>query len=218
MINNYVVFKNGIHIPFYIFLKLQSKCNDIDKIINLLKDSNYLIGPFVKPKLLFIITSLFEVTLELYSNPYINILPFVSRCKSDIDFGGVLSIEDHESMIFIDPRPPIELLNNIDHSSNDTNILKLINKYINYIEKNSELIKSLILVTNYQFKYSVSSYDITVEDVNLNVYFYQTKKGNLKYKPTVEKMYAIKSYIEQKKKYYKKYKKHVEYMVIGTKK
>ena len=58
------------------------------------------------------------IKIELYSNPFVNVLPFCSNCDLDLHFNGINNIDSldpvqYESMLLIDPRPPIFYLKNM---------------------------------------------------------------------------------------------------------
>jgi hypothetical protein len=232
LINNSVKIDNKYIIPIYIYNKLYSECKDKNKnkYISLLLNK-YLstISSFSKPKLLFFIISIFNIKIELYSNPFINMLPFCSNFDIDLYFNGVNKIEqlnpiEYESMLLIDPRPPINYLKNINHIEADKNLNNIINKSINIINNNINETLSLIILSHYIIKNKLDNihftqFDIIISDnYLLYIYFIQTKKGYNKYKPTLNKINLLKTFIDIKKRNYKKYKSKTNFLILSDKK
>jgi len=232
LINNSVKIDNKYIIPIYIYNKLYSECKDKNKnkYISLLLNK-YLstISSFSKPKLLFFIISIFNIKIELYSNPFINMLPFCSNFDIDLYFNGVNKIEqlnpiEYESMLLIDPRPPINHLKNINHIEADKNLNNIINKSINIINNNINETLSLIILSHYIIKNKLDNIHFTQSDIEISdnyllyIYFIQTKKGYNKYKPTLNKINLLKTFIDIKKRNYKKYKSKTNFLILSDKK
>lgn len=229
MVNNYIRFDDGLSLPFYLYKKLISQCSETNynKYIHLLINSyNINIHSFVKPKLLMLMMSLFNVNIELYSNPLINVVQYCSNNDVDKYFGGVAPLEsyrptDSTSMIFIDPRPSLVHLENISTTKNDKLINDKLQKSISLIKNNIDLSLSLIIISYYKLELP-SEFICTLFELNfsdkLYIHFIQTQKGYIQYKPTISKIQLIKSFISSKSQYYKKYKKNIEYYILGSKK
>lgn len=232
LVNNCVKIDNKYIIPLYIYNKLYSECKDTDKnkyISLLLNKYTSSIYSFNKPKLLYFIISIFNIKIELYSNPFVNVLPFCSNCDLDLHFNGINNIDSldpvqYESMLLIDPRPPIFYLKKIDHLETDNKINNIINKSINIINNNLNETLSLVILSHYILKKEltniyITKFDILISDNNiLFIYFIQTKNGYNKYKPTISKLNVLKTFIHIKKKNFIKYKYKTKFLILGNKK
>lgn len=231
LINNCIQINNKYLLPFYIYQKLIDQCikdNKSKYITLLLQQYENIIYSFNKPKLLYFIITLFNVKLELYSNPFINYLPFCSNCDIDKYFGGVENIQNintkkYESLLLIDPRPPISYLDNINHDETDFIINNNIKLSIDIIIKNNNDLLSLIIITYYKIEIAsqlliINHFNLLLDYNNyLHIYFIQTNKGYNKYKPTITKFNLLKSFITLKKKHFNKYKYKTKFFIIGTK-
>lgn len=237
IVNNYVKFDSNNFIPYYIFNKLSEQytsdnlINDITEIVKAYRTCAFYY--WISDDILNFIVSLFRVNFEVYSNPFINILPFCSNFKIDKLFQGINSINNlnlvnNNTLLLIDPRPYIDSnQNHFLHVDNDLKINTIINNSINIILKFKHLAVSLIIISQLQLSFKIhneliyNNFDISKKQIstqNFFIYFIQSKSGHSNNTPTYTKIDIIKSYISKQITNTNIHQSKIDFIIYGHKK